>query len=218
MSKKLRALVASTIVALGLATGASAATITYTNSAPTPKLQLVIDDAASPGKFRFSLSTTVGTADYLGLGFNFAGAGIMQSDITLISATRADDTAITPSLQLFGNNTGSQSDCGAGCNFNGGGSASLFDYIIRIGSNGGNANNFVKTVVFDIMVPGSLAANPFSQLAARAQSTTNPGGSIKADLTPDNPPNPGTIPLPAGLPLLASGFLAFGFLHRRRKA
>ncbi|WP_299849113.1 hypothetical protein [uncultured Roseovarius sp.] len=100
-----------------------------------------------------------------------------------------------------------------GCNFNGGGSASLFDYIIRIGANGGNANNFLKTVVFDIMVPGSLAANPVSQLAARAQSTTNPGDSIKADLTPDNPPNPGTMPLPAGLPLLASGFL-----RRRRKA
>ncbi len=215
MLEKFNVLVASAVLALGLTSAANAATITYTNAEPTPQMQLVIDDAASPGKFRFSLSTTVGTADFLGLGFNFAGVSIAPGDITLVSATNASDSAITPALQLFGNNTGSQNMCGSGCNFNGAGSPTMFDYIIRIGSNGGNPNDFVKTVVFDIMVSGSLAANPFSQLAARAQSTTNQGGSIKTSLTPKDPGGPGTIPLPAGLPLMLTA-LGLGAVAARR--
>lgn len=212
MVRKIQSLVASAFFALIAATGANAATMTYTNADPTPVIQLVIDDAAVAGGFRFSLSTTVGTADYLGLGFNFSGTSISQSDIVLVSATNASDAAITPALTLYGDNTGSQNDCGNGCNFNGSGSATLFDYVVGIGSQGGNAANFVKTVVFDIFFAGSLADNPFSQFGIRAQSTTNPGGSIKADLTPDMSP----IPLPAGLPLLLSGLLAAGLLARRR--
>lgn len=190
-----------------------AATVTYTNSDPTPQVQLTLDDAASPGKIRFSLSTTLGTADYLGLGFNFDGTSLMQSAITLVSATKADGTAITPALKLFGDNTESQSTCGKGCNFNGAGSASVFDYIIRIGENGGGIN-YVKSVVFDIAVTGGLNNNPFSQFAVRAQSTSNPGGSIKTDLEPETP---APVPLPAGLPLLGSGLLAIGYLRRRRQ-
>ncbi len=211
MVSNLKELVASGILALCLTAPVSAATVTYNNSETSPNMQLEIDDSAS-GSFRFSLSTLVGTADFLGLGFNFAGSSITQSDITLVSATRADNSAISPTLALFGNNTGSQSSCGGGCNFNGSGSASLFDYIIRIGDNGGNANNFVKTVVFDIAAAGSLAMNPFSQFAVRAQSTSNQSGSIKTDLsTPVSP-----IPLPAGLPLLLAGVCAIGILRRRK--
>lgn len=187
---------------------ASAATVTYTNAEATPKIQLTIDDAASPGKFRFSLTTLIGTADYLALAFNFGGTSISQIDISLVSATRADDTPGTPALVLYGNNTGSQNTCGTGCNFNGSGSATLFDYIIRIGENGGGSN-YVKTVVFDIMTAGSLATNPFTGLAVRAQSTTNPGGSIKTDLTP--------VPLPAGGLLLLGALGGLGVAARRKR-
>jgi hypothetical protein len=200
--------------ALAFTQTASAATVAYTNAQISPKLQLVIDDEAAPGKFRFSLSTTVGAADYLGLGFNFGGSSIVQGDISLVSATRADGTAITPTLGLFGNNTGSQNTCGGGCNFNGSGSATLFDYIIRIGEQGGGQNNYVKTVVFDITEPGSLVANPFSQIAARAQSTTNPGGSIKTNLTPQAP---SPVPLPATGLLLVGALGGLGMATRRKR-
>lgn len=219
MHSTLKTLVMTAALALGITTSANAATVTYTNANPTPQLSLTVDDAASPGKFRFSLSTVMGTADFLGLGFNFAGTSIAQSDITLVSATRQDGTAITPALKLFGNNTGNQSVCGInpggnGCNFNGAGSRSNFDYTIRIGENGGSPINFVKSVVFDIAATGSLSTL-FSDFTVRAQSTTNPGGSLKTDLSP-NAPAP--VPLPAGLPLLGSGLLAIGVLRRRRAA
>ena len=193
-----------------------AATVSYTNSDPTPQVQLTVDDAASPGKFRFSLSTLLGTADFLGLGFNFAGSMLSNGDLTLVSATGSNDESIKPVLKLFGDNTASQSTCGNGCNFNGSGSASDFDYIIRIGGNGGGKNNYVKTVVFDVAFAGDLSSYPFSQFAFRAQSTSNPEGSIKADLNPE--PQPAPVPLPAGLPLLGSGLLAIGALRRRKRA
>lgn len=229
MKKLLGAVILSGVFGAVAATAASAATVTYENADVTPKLQLIVDDVVSPGKIRFSLSTTVGTADYLGLGFNFAETGldpsIMQSEITLISATKADGTAMPdgmPELQLFGNNTASQTDCGTGCNFGGAGSAEEFDYIIRIGESGGGGPggvNYVKSVVFDIAIADGreLADGIFAQFAARAQSTTNPGGSIKADLVEvdDEPP---AVPLPAGLPLLGSGLLALGIIRRRRRA
>lgn len=213
MQKTLKALTITAAVALGAGSAANAATVAYTNADPTPRISLTVDDAAAPGKVRFSLSTTLGTADYLGLGFNFAGTSIAQGDITLVSATRQDGNAITPMLKLFGTNTGSQSKCGSGCNFNGAGSASVFDYIIRIGDNGGAQNNYVNSVVFDIAATGSLASL-FSDFAVRAQSTSNNGGSIKTDLSPV----PSPVPLPAGLPLLGSGLLAIGILRRRRAA
>jgi len=214
---KIQTLVASAVFALAMTTSAHAATITYTNINPTPVMQLIVDDAPSgvaEGTYRFSLSTTVGTADYLALGFNIAGSGdlITDSQISFVSATNASDQLITPTLALYGNNTGSQNDCKQGCNFNGSGSATLFDYIIKIGSQGGNATDFVKTIVFDIMFTGAFEENPFSQFGVRAQSTTISGGSIKANLTPEMSP----VPLPAGLPLLLSGLLAAGLLARRR--
>ena len=108
MNKLFGAVILSGVLGIGATTAASAATVTYENADVTPKLHLVVDDAISPGKIRFSLSTTVGTADYLGLGFNFAETGldpsIMQSEITLISATKADGTAMPagmPALELF---------------------------------------------------------------------------------------------------------------------
>ena len=217
-SKTLKTFVVAALASLGLSQAGTTATLTLENDDPTPVMQLIIDDGIGPNVFRFSLSTTFGQADFLGLGFNFAGVSLMQSDISLVSATRQDDTAIMPDLELFGDNTGSQSDCGPGCNFNGAGSATVFDYIIRIGDNGGNPNNFVKTVVFDIATPGDLTTNPFSQIAARAQSTTNPGGSIKADLVPPNGGGGGLppIPVPASLPLLA-GAMGLGLIIARRR-
>ena len=222
MNKLLSTLILSGAIGLGFAASASAATITYESETADPKLHLVVDDAVSPGKFRFSLSTTFGEADYLGFGFNFAqSAGdpsILMSEISLFSATRKDGVSITPTLELFGDNTTSQTKCGAGCNFEGGGSASTFDYILRIGSNGGGdgGSNYVKTVVFDIAATGTLADNIFSQFAARAQATTGASTSIKADLIEVEDDPPPAVPLPAGLPLLASGVIALGAIRRRR--
>lgn len=204
-------IIATAVLVAGTVQTASAATVTYTNAEATPKMQLVIDDAASPGKFRFSLSTLIGTADFLGLAFNFGGTSIAQANISLVSATLANDTPTTPGLVLFGNNTGSQNVCGNGCNFNGSGSATLFDYIIRIGENGGGSK-YVKTVVFDIMTAGSLATNPFSGFAIRAQSTTGPSSSIKTNLTP-----PAPVPLPAAGVLLLGALGGLGFMGRRRR-
>lgn len=213
MNSRLKALMLTAAVALGVATSANAATVSYTNAEDDPKFSLTIDDAASPGAFRFSLTTLVGGADYLGLGFMFGGTSLSQGDISLVSATNESDSPIFPDLELFGTNTGDQTDCGNGCNFSGGGSRSDFDYIIRIGEQGGNAENYVKSVVFDVAATGSLSQ--FSDFAVRAQVTTNPEGSIKTDLDPNNP---APIPLPAGLPLLGSGLLAIGILRRRRAA
>ena len=70
--------------------------------------------------------------------------------------------------------------------------------------------------MFDVAFAGDLSSNPFSQFAFRAQSTSNPEGSIKADLNPE--PQPAPVPLPAGLPLLGSGLLAIGALRRRKRA
>ncbi|WP_146038727.1 hypothetical protein, partial [Paracoccus sp. SY] len=168
MRKTLRILAAAAAVSFTVVATAQAATVTYTNTDPTPKAQLTIDDAAAPNTLRFSLSTLLGTADYLGLGFNFDGL-LTQASLKLVSATRLDGTAITPALELFGNGSTQVSNCGPGCNFNGSGSASLFDYIVRIGSNGGNANNYVASVVFDITTTAKLG--DLSQLAFRAQST-----------------------------------------------
>lgn len=196
---------------------ASAATVTYTNAEATPKMELTIDDSGV-NSYRFSLSTLVGTADFLALGFNLFGSlnPLTSASFSLVSATNASNVAITPSLVLFGNDTGSQATCGTGCNFNGAGSASTFDYILRIGEAGGNAANYVKTVVFDLAYTGSLADNPFSQLALRAQSTSNPGGSIKTDLVPDGGGVTTPVPLPAGLPLLLSGMALAGVVARRK--
>lgn len=205
------------VLATTFAVGAaSAATISYENAEATPRMELVLDDSVGPDALRFSLSTLVGTADFLGLGFNTSGGNLSIADFTFVSATRADDAAITPALELFGNNTGSQTDCGPGCNFGGAGSAEDFDYILRIGSNGGGdgGNNFVKSVVFDLATLGNLGSNPFSQFAVRAQSTTGSSTSIKTDLV--EVPSP--VPLPAGGLLLMGALGGLAALRRRRKA
>lgn len=212
MRKTLRILAAATAVSFSFAAASQAATVTYANTDPTPKAQLTIDDAAVPNTLRFSLSTLMGTADYLGLGFNFDGL-LTQASLKLVSATRLDGTTITPALQLYGNGSSQVSKCGEGCNFNGSGSASLFDYIIRIGSNGGNANNYVASVVFDVATTAKLG--DLSQFAFRAQSTSNPGGSIKADLEPQQP---APVPLPASAVLLMAGMGGLASLRRRKKA
>lgn len=201
---------------------AQAATVTYQTVEVVPQVRLVIDDtAAGPGKFRFTLTTVAGGgADFLGLGFDFAGSSLTLAALSVVSFTSTSVTPNTLALALFGNNTNSQINCGNGCNFNGmGSSPDPYDYIIRIGENGGGKNN-VSSIVFDVTTAGSLANNPFSLFGVRAQGTgPNGDSSIKFGLVlvPPSPP-PLPVPLPAGLPLLLAGLGALALVSRRKIA
>jgi hypothetical protein len=208
---RIQTFVASAVFALAMATAANAATVTYINADPTPVMELTIDDGGGGNVFNFSFETTVGTADYLALGFNFEGS-LDGATIELVSAENASDDDIYPLLALYGDGLEQTGDCEQGCNFYGDGSASLFDYIIKIGLQGGNADNYVKKVEFTISFtePSEVTLDDFSQFSIRAQSTSNLENSIKTDLTIS------PVPLPAGLPLLLSGLLAAGWLARRR--
>ncbi len=196
-------------VALAMPVAAQAATVTFESAEADPKVQLVIDDAAVAGGFRFTLTTTFGVADFLGLGFDYAGTVIAQANLALVSYTPG--TANTPALTLFGNNTNLQNTCGTGCNFNGAGSdPGPYDYIIRIGQNGGGPNE-VSSAVFDIFVTGSLS--DFSDFGIRAQGTSGPSSSIKFGLPPVS-----IVPLPAAGWALLLALGGLGLASRRRAA
>ncbi|WP_306753054.1 VPLPA-CTERM sorting domain-containing protein [Paracoccus actinidiae] len=67
--------------------------------------------------------------------------------------------------------------------------------------------------MFDVATTAKLG--DLSQFAFRAQSTSNPGGSIKADLEPQQP---APVPLPASAVLLMAGMGGLASLRRRKKA
>lgn len=211
---RMKAILAGLVLAFGLGGAAQAATVTYQTAEANPRVQLTIDDSIA-GRFRFTLSAVAGFADFLGLGFDFAGTSIAQGNLSRVSFTSTHANPNTPALVLFGNNTNAQVDCGTGCNFGGGGGSDLppYDYIIRIGENGGGRNN-VSSIVFDIIIAGSLAANPFSDIGVRAQETSN-GDSIKYGLVLVPPQ---VVPLPAAGLLLLGALGGLGLMRRRRAA
>lgn len=213
MFTKFTGLVLGTLMMAG---SASAATMSYTTAETNPEIRLTLDDAAMPGSLRFSLSAISGFADFLGLGFDYAGSRIAQDMIRLVGFDSTSNKPYTPALELFGDNTGAQSECGKGCNLkgNGGSGDTMFDYIVRIGQNGGGKNN-VASVVFDI---AGVDLVDFSNFAVRAQETSN-GGSIKYGLNPDAPvPTPSPVPLPAAGFVLMAGLGALSVLRRRKPA
>ncbi|WP_299837852.1 VPLPA-CTERM sorting domain-containing protein [uncultured Jannaschia sp.] len=211
MFRKITGLVLGSFMMIGTA---SAATVSYTTAETDPKVQLLLDDGAVDGAVRFTLSAVTGFADFLGLGFDFSGTKILKSKIDLVSFASTHNRPDVPALVLFGDNTGSQSTCGNGCNFNGGGGTgdTAFDYILRIGEQGGGKKN-VAGIVFDI---GGVALADFSNFAVRAQETSN-GNSIKYGLNPDaTVPSP--VPLPAAGFGLMAGLGALAALRRRKRA
>ena len=214
MKKKFLALAVSAMLGMGIASSASALSVTYLGVLPSPKVQLVIDDQSGPNKFSFTLTTTQGYADFLALGFNFSGTpALTASDFTVTAAANTNGPITPlPPLTLFGDGSTKVGTCGNGCNFNGGGSASLFDYIVRIATQGSAGNDNVQSISFDLLATGTLVDNPFSQLAVRAQNTNLNGNSIKTDLSI------APVPLPAGAPLLLGGLGILALLRRRRKA
>jgi hypothetical protein len=197
-----RMLAVAAFLAGAVALPTAAATVTYQSDEADPKVQLVIDDTvAGAGKFRFTLTTVSGAADFLGLGFDIAGISLKKSTLSLVSFTSTHSAPNTPTLVLYGKNTNSQTACGKGCNFNGGGTwPEPFDYIVRIGENGGGKKN-VSGIVFDVTTAGSLADNPFSGFGVRAQGTTGPSNSIKFRLVE----TASSVPLPAAGWLLLAG-------------
>jgi hypothetical protein len=196
-----------------MAGGASAATVTYQTDETDPKVQLVIDDAAVSGKFRFTLTAIAGFADFLGLGFDLDGATLTVGMIDYFDHT--PDSSDKPELVLYGDGTKKVGSCGNGCNFNGDGSgSSLFDHIIGIGEQGAG-KKLISSVVFDIKLAGSLDDNPFSNFAVRAQTTSNEEGSIKYGLV-EVPPEP--VPLPAAGFLLIGALCGLAAIRRRRRA
>jgi hypothetical protein len=207
-SDSLKTMLAAGALAVA-AGGVSAATVTYENVEDTPKVRLVIDDSGVD-TFRFTLTTTLGFADFLGLAFDFAGS-LTEDMITLVSYT--PDSSLSPDLELFGDGVTQVDECGAGCNFKGGESGSgLYDYIVRIGEQGGG-DKLISSIVFDIALAGSLDNNPFSNFAVRAQGTSNEEGSIKYGLE-EAPP----IPLPAAGFLMIGALVGLAALRRRRRA
>ncbi len=198
---------------------ASAATVTFVSEELNPQVRLELTDTASglsAGSVRFSLDSAIGFADYLGLGFDYAGMMLRQADITRVAFTSPSGNPATPAIVLYGNNTGTQATCGQGCTFNGGGGTgdTTFDYIVRIGEQGGGKKN-VASVVFDI---AGTSLTDFSNFAVRAQETSN-GGSIKYGLNPVmemTPPAP--VPLPAAGFGLFAGIGALAALRRRKRA
>jgi hypothetical protein len=167
-----RTLAAAALLAGAMVFPASAATVTYQSAEADPKVQLAIDDtAAGAGKFRFTLTTISGKADFLGLGFDFAGTTLTQAALSLVSFTSKSSTPNTPALVLYGSNTGVQTACGYGCNFSAGTVwPDPFDHVIRIGESGGGVGgvDYISGIVFDVTTAGTLADNPFSGLAVRA--------------------------------------------------
>jgi len=206
---KIQSLVASAFFALIAATGANAATVTYTNADESPVMQLTISNVENGVLFSIMTADEFGTADYLALAFNLdVVEDLIEDDFVPIAATDAGGNNIDPlpELTLYEDTR----DCENGCNFNGD-DKSLYDYIIKFAGQGGSGDNYVNSISFEITDLGDdFDLENFSMFSIRAQSTSNLEGSLKADLTIS------PVPLPAGLPLLLSGLLAAGWLARRR--
>ncbi len=216
MLKKISAIALAAVMMAGTA---SAATVTFVSEELNPQVRLELTDTAaglSAGSVRFSIDSAIGFADYLGLGFDYAGTMLKQTAFSLVSFTSLSGKPNTPAIVLYGNNTGTQSTCGQGCNLNGAGGTgnTQFDYIVRIGEQGGGKNN-VSSVEFDI---AGTSLTDFSNFAVRAQETSN-GDSIKYGLNPVmevTPPAP--VPLPAAGFGLFAGIGALAALRRRKRA
>ena len=144
----------------------------------------------------------------LGFGFDTTLTGLTLSDLTFVSSSTGE--GITG---LYTDTT----SCGSGCNFNG--AASAFDYIVGMGDQG-SSNGLIEAFQFLIANTGNvlLDQTTFTRVGIRAQTVGPPpdgGGGSTKDINSVNSAVQ-VVPIPAALPLFASGVGILGLVARRR--
>jgi hypothetical protein len=195
---------------MGIGTESGAATIAYVGSTQGTDFKITVDDNTA-GQINFVVQSTANpnNADLYALGFNWSGATVPSTTIdpgdfnTVSSNTGETISAVCASCSNAGN----------GANFNG--TNQTFDFIVRMGSSGTQASNFLTDFRFYVASTLSLNDALGSGLGIRAQ-TTGPNGqdSIKlVDFTTFAP-----VPLPAGGLLLIAALGGLGLTRRLRKS
>ncbi len=227
----------SALAAICLAAPASAAVIQFgpddwvynnTTAAAQPKWVVKIDDQTDASRLFFQVAldpASPSTGDVLGLGFNSSIPGITLADIQGFSSPTGDGvTNFLTNTEKCG--TGLSGN-GGGCNFNGTGQ--VFDYMLRIGTNG-SATGLNNNFSFYINKNVDLDTTIITAVGIRAQTVgafPNGGrGSTKDyNLTPecikncggDSAPPPNPVPLPAAGWLLLAALGGTAGLRRFRK-
>ncbi|MGF1764401.1 hypothetical protein [Aliivibrio kagoshimensis] len=138
---------------------------------PTANYFYSIDDS-NAGRFSFDISVPVMDADILGIAFAIEGTTYNANTINIQNFTaiaKDGSQSTSPTGAFYMSSGGNGSSCGAGCNFNGISTPSLFDVILRVGSNGGSNSNWIHTIRFDIDALGLTLAD-FTAVGVRSQS------------------------------------------------
>jgi len=206
-----------TIAAVALVAGAGlsgfaahAATMSYSGSTQGTDFSITInDDTAGQLSFTVQSIANPNSADLYALGLMWTG-------------TPAPSTTFDPGdFNTVSSNTGETitavcaacSNAGNGANFNGTGQ--VFDYIVRMGSQGTQGGNYLTDFRFYISSVLSLDEALGSGFGIRAQSTGPTGNDSIKLVDFDRIPSP--VPLPAAGFLLLGALGGLGVAARRKR-